>query len=39
MYHVIAIVSPYISMLFSQIIPPSPSPIEFKSLFFTSASH
>ena len=28
----------YVSMLFSQIIPPSPSPIESKSLFFTSVS-
>ena len=26
----------HVSMLFSQIIPPSPSPIGFKSLFFTS---
>jgi len=29
----------YVSMLFSQIIPPSPSPTESKSLFFTSVSH
>ena len=28
----------YVSMLFSQIIPPSPSPIESKSLFYTSVS-
>ena len=28
----------HVSMLFSQIIPPSSSPIEFKSLFYTSAS-
>ena len=28
----------HVSMLFSQIIPPSPSPTEFKSLFFTSVS-
>ena len=28
----------HVSMLFSQIIPPSPSPIESKSLFFTSGS-
>ena len=28
----------HVSMLFSQIIPPSPSPIESKSLFFTSVS-
>ena len=28
----------HVSTLFSQIIPPSPSPTEFKSLFFTSAS-
>ena len=28
----------YVSMLFSQIIPPSPSPTESKSLFFTSVS-
>ena len=28
----------YVSMLFSQIIPPSPSPTVFKSLFFTSVS-
>ena len=27
-----------VSMLFSQIIPPSPSPTESKSLFFTSVS-
>ena len=28
----------HVSMLFSQIIPPSPSPTEFKSLFYTSVS-
>ena len=28
----------YVSMLFSHIIPPSPSPSESKSLFFTSVS-
>ena len=28
----------YVSMLFSQSIPPSPSPIESKSLFYTSVS-
>ena len=28
----------HVSMLFSQIIPPSPSPIESKSLFYTSVS-
>ena len=28
----------YVSALFSQIIPPSPSPTEYKSLFFTSVS-
>ena len=28
----------HVSMLFSQIIPPSPSPIESKSLLFTSVS-
>ena len=28
----------YVSMLFSQIIPPSPSPTESKSLFYTSVS-
>ena len=28
----------HVSMLFSQIIPPSPSPIEFISLFYTSVS-
>ena len=28
----------HLSMLFSQIIPPSPSPIESKSLFYTSVS-
>ena len=28
----------HVSMLFSQIIPPLPSPTEFKSLFFTSVS-
>ena len=29
----------HVSMLFSQIIPPSPSPTESKSLFFISVSH
>ena len=29
----------YVSVLFSQIILPSPSPTEFKSLFFMSVSH
>ena len=28
----------HVSMLFSQIIPPSPSPIESKSLFYTSVT-
>ena len=28
----------YVSMVFSQIIPPSPSPTEFKSLYLTSVS-
>ena len=28
----------HVSMLFSQMIPPSPSPTEYKSLFFTSVS-
>ena len=28
----------HVSMLFSQIIPPSPSPVESKSLFYTSVS-
>ena len=28
----------YVSMLFSQVIPPSLSPADFKSLFFTSVS-